>query len=205
MKRTIFVSLCLTATLLLNAQNKHGLKLGLNFATLRGDFSSYSEVSSRIRPTFTYTFRTMGEHWGYFLEMGYAQAGCKEVYSEIYQDEYGQWKKAYDEYNLVIHNFDIIPVGVQFAFLSDWSKVRPVIQTSLTTRFSLYYKLSSLTNEEDGMPDLPIDILWSIGGGAMVTRHATFTLSYGWGFLNVIRSSTGLKSNQFQISAYYFF
>jgi hypothetical protein len=191
MKKILFLVVCLIVSYSTLAQ-KHGIKAGVSFTRIAGDIPDGSEISSLVCPSIAYTFRTMGDRWGYFLEIGYSQSGFKENFEG-------------SESKVKFQNIDLVPAGLQFAFLSDWAKVRPVIQTSVIARLSFNYKITTPSVSDDGFLDQPWDIIWTIGAGAMITKHATVIVNYGFGFLNVNDASINLKSRQLQISANYIF
>ncbi len=205
MKKFTLVIICFFSVAALFSQNHHAIKAGINFARVGGDIPDYSEISAKVCPTFSWVFRTMGDRWGYFLELGYSQSGFKEKYEHSYLNEYGAYMYDYEENTLTVHNIDLIPAGLQYAFLSDWSKVRPILQTSIMLRFSMTYTLKTLDGSTSEMPKNPFDLMWSAGGGIMLTRHATFTVNYGLGLLNILNSGSGLKNRQLQVSGCYFF
>jgi hypothetical protein len=205
MKKTVLFLWCLLSFSVIYAQNYHAIKLGANIARVSGDIPEYSDISSRVGPALMYVFRVTGDRWGYFLELGYSQSGFKEVYDRTYIDNYGRIQNEHQENTLKVHNIDLVPAGLQYAFLSDWSKVRPILQTSVMTRLSVSYTIKTLEGSESELPDRLLDVIWTIGGGVMVTRHATFMVNYGWGFLDILKSDSGLKNRQLQISGCYFF
>jgi hypothetical protein len=99
-----------------------------------------------------------------------------------------------------VHNIDFIPAGIQYAFLSDWSKIRPVLQSSIGLRVSLTAKANYHGSSNNDVLEQFLDIPWSVGGGAAIGKHFTVIGSYGGGFITAIQSDTDWKNRQFQLS-----
>jgi len=194
MKKFLLIVACITMGYALSAQIQHGIKVGLNFAKVGGNIPDGSNVSALKCPAFSYILKFQGDKFAYFMELGYSQSGFME-------------KVGSDEFSFKMHNMDYFPVGLQYAFLSDWSKIRPVLQTSLGLRLSPTTKarLNGGSWETADEVDQFGDILWSIGGGVTFTKHAVFLLNYGGGFANAYIAESGWRHRQIQLSATYFF
>lgn len=191
MKIQILFSLLLV-TYSVFAQHEHGVKVGANFATIKTNVDYGSEINALLCPNVSYIFSTWDDHWGYYLELGYSQSGLKETTNSV-------------ESTLKVYNMDFIPIGIQYAFLSDWSKIRPFLQASIGTRVSFYGKIESPYGTDDSFLDKYFDILWAAGGGVLFGKHVMINCNYGGGFLKAISSQSDWKNRQTQIAIAYFF
>lgn len=174
------------------AQAHHGVKLDGNFASVASDQDYGTELKSVMVPGFSYSFLYMGDNWGFIMESGYVQSGFKEVYPEG------------TTLTCKIHHWDVLTLGVQYAFLTDWYKVRPILQGRLGFRMALAGNVSSGDEGADidyGVLDAP----FSINGGVMIDNHWTLTLGYGHGLANYLYDISGSRYQNVQFSATYYF
>jgi len=192
MKKLLLIVACITMGYALSAQIQHGIKVGVNFAKVGGDIPEGSEISNITGPAIFYVFKTQGDKFAYFFDLGYTQSGFKEKFNGV-------------ESSVKIHNMDFNVVGLQYSFMSDWSKIRPVLQTTLGVRGSLTGKLTTPDGSESIDLDRQFDVIWSLGGGITLTKHAQFMINYGGGFVDAFTEDSGLKNRQIQLSATYFF
>jgi len=174
------------------SQNEHGIKVGANFATIKTNENYGSDISTLLGPAIYYEFRSLGDHWGYFMDLGYSQSGFKEVYQG-------------NQSTLKVGNIDWIPIGIQYSFLTDWSKIRPILQASLGGRASVHGTVVTPYGSHASGMDEFFDVLWSLGGGITSGKHMMINLSYGGGLLKVISSDEDWKNKQYQLEFTYFF
>jgi len=192
MKKIVLIVVCVALSYALSAQIQHGIKVGLNFAKVGGDIPDGSDISNITGLAVYYVFKTQGDKFSYFFDMGYSQSGFKEKFNGV-------------ESSVKIHNMEFDFVGLQYSFMSDWSKIRPVLQTTLGVRGSLSGKITTPEGSESIDLDRQFDMIWSLGGGITLTKHAQFMINYGGGFFDAFTEDSGLKNRQIQLSATYFF
>lgn len=178
------------------AQFKVGIKADANISSINSGGADYgSEIKSAFCPGIGLTLLTSGDNWGYFMDLGYAQSGWKEVFPDN------------SSYTVKLSNVDFNLIGVQYAFLDDWAMFRPIIVGKFGVRITFptaNIKTNNGTNTDLDVESM-IDLPWSIGGGVWAKKNIILTLTYGGGLIDYINYDSGWKHKQFQLSASIYF
>lgn len=192
MKKILFISVLIFVAQLANAQLRHGIKLDGAFSTITGTADYGTDIKSVFSPGISYSMLLMGDKWGFIYELGYSQAGFKEIYNDT------------EELSVKTHYMNCSTIGLQYAFLDDWAKIRPILQARLGLDICLSGKISNSTQNENfddyNVFSLPV----SISAGIMSGKHLALTAGYRKGLLNYFNSISG-KNSALQISLTYYF